>query len=213
MQRKMGILLLGALALLSLGALSLRAQAHPSSPVWAAGRTSGPGPDRVDQAVRSDTSPPLRTIRPIPPTTAKLQEAPENPTIPLVGNIPKGPDAVLQRTFGPLVMPGPIQNFEGQPNLWSVFPPDTNGDVGRNHYIQMVNLGFQIFTKTGSSLYGPANTNTLFTGFGGLCEITNNGDPVVLYDPLADRWLLSQFAFTGNDTHECFAISTSPDPL
>src|SRR5690349_16738179 len=119
MQRKMVILLLGALALLSLGAMSLRVSAQRSSPALAE-RTGGP--DRVDQAVRSDTSPPLRTIRPIPPTTAKLQEAPENPTIPLVGNIPKGPDAALQHTFGPLIMPGPIQNFEGQPNLWSVFP-------------------------------------------------------------------------------------------
>ena len=79
----------------------------------------------------------------------------------------------------------------------------------------MVNLGFQIFSKTGVSLYGPANNNTLWTGFGGLCESTNNGDPIVLYDPMADRWLLSQFAFTSTSTptHQCFAISTSPDPL
>src|SRR4051794_36547134 len=126
MQRKMVVLLFSALALLSLGAWSLRASAQQPSPALAlAGRTNGPGPNRVDGPARSDTSPPLRTLRPIPPATTRLQEAPENPTIPLVGNIPKGPDAVLQRAFGPLAMPAPIQNFEGQPNLWSVFPPDT----------------------------------------------------------------------------------------
>jgi hypothetical protein len=212
MERRKLVLVCAVLAFLGLGAWSLRVSAQASTFVSPRG---GPGPDRVDRAVRSDVSAPLRTIRPIPPAPTKLKEGPENPMTPFKGSIPKGPDAALQTFLSPFAMPAPIQNFEGQPNLWAVFPPDTNGDVGRNHYIQMVNLGFQIFSKTGVSLYGPANNNTLWTGFGGLCETTNNGDPIVLYDPMADRWLLSQFAFasTSTPTHQCFAISTSPDPL
>lgn len=58
----------------------------------------------------------------------------------------------------------PIQNFEGINNTYGVYPPDTQGDVGPNHYVQVVNLGFQIFSKTGTSLYGPANLSTIWAG-------------------------------------------------
>jgi hypothetical protein len=112
-------------------------------------------------------------------------------------------------------MPTPIANFDGIYNIWGGYPPDTSGDVGPNHFVQIVNVGFQIFSKTGTSLYGPANNNTLFAGFGGFCESTNRGDPVALYDPLADRFLVSWFAFTNSNgpTHQCFAVTASPDPL
>ena len=72
-------------------------------------------------------------------------------------------------------------------------PPDPNGAVGPNHVVTMSNLHFQIFNKTGTSLFGPAANNTLWAGFGGGCQTQNAGDPVVLYDQLADRWLLTQF--------------------
>lgn len=158
---------------------------------------------------------PLRNIPAFVSPQHPAREAPENPPPPLINSGHIGPDSALQKVFAPLAMPTPIQSFDGQPNLYGVFPPDTNGDVGRNHYIQIVNSGFQIFNKTGASLYGPANTNTIFSGFGGLCETTNDGDPIVLYDLMADRWLVSQFAgvFISNDTHQCYAISTSSDPL
>src|SRR6266511_2716503 len=79
-------------------------------------------------------------------------------------------------------------------------PPDTNGDVGPNHYVQTVNAQFEVFDKDGVSQAGPSNINTLFaalpdTPSQSLCETTNRGDPIVLYDQLADRWLISQFAF------------------
>ncbi len=91
-------------------------------------------------------------------------------------------------------MPSPIQNFEGIGNVNGVLPPDTQGDVGANHYVQWVNLSFAIWDKSGNLLYGPANGNTQWTGFGGPCETTNDGDPITLYDHLAGRWLMSQFA-------------------
>ncbi len=59
----------------------------------------------------------------------------------------------------------------------------------------MANLSFQIFNKTGTSLFGPAANNTLWAGFGGACQTQNSGDPVVLYDKLANRWFLSQFTW------------------
>lgn len=94
-------------------------------------------------------------------------------------------------------------------------PPDTNGDVGSNHYIQTVNTAFQIWDKQGNSLYGPVANNTLFAGVGNPCETTNDGDPIILYDQLADRWFFSQFAnvFTNGPYYQCLAVSTTNDPL
>jgi hypothetical protein len=96
-------------------------------------------------------------------------------------------------------------------------PPDTNGAVGPNNFVQTVNASFAVFSKTGSLQYGPVATNTLFTGFGGLCETDNDGDPSVVYDQLADRWIITQFAVSGaNGTtvpfQECIAVSTTGDP-
>ena len=75
----------------------------------------------------------------------------------------------------------------------------------------MCNLSFQIFDKAGNSLFGPVANNTLWAGFGGACQTSNSGDPVVLYDRAADRWLLSQFT-AAPPYLECIAISTTNDP-
>jgi hypothetical protein len=119
----------------------------------------------------------------------------------------------------PAVIGAPILNFDGI-GFTGAVPPDTVGDVGPNHYIQMVNSSFVVFSKTGAMLAGPANINSLWASFGGVCETTNRGDPIVLYDPLADRWLLSQFAFNTNASgdpiapfFECVAISRTADPV
>ena len=77
--------------------------------------------------------------------------------------------------------------------------------------MQIVNSGFEVFSKTGTSLYGPANNNTLFSGFGGPCEARNDGDPVALYDAIADRWVLTWFTSSA-PYMECIAVSASPDP-
>ena len=76
----------------------------------------------------------------------------------------------------------------------------------------MSNLSFQVFNKTGGSLYGPALNNTLWAGFGGACQTENQGDPIVLYDQIADRWMLSQFTANGPTYYNCVAVSTTPDP-
>ena len=78
--------------------------------------------------------------------------------------------------------------------------------------MQMVNEGFQVFDKTtGASLLGPSGISTIWSGFGGVCEFNGNGDPVVMYDQLADRWVISQFAGASVPTDECVAVSTTSD--
>jgi hypothetical protein len=91
-------------------------------------------------------------------------------------------------------------------------PPDTNGSVGPSHYLQIVNLDFAVFSKSGALLYGPVPINTLWSGFGGGCQTNNDGDPIVLYDKNANRWLISQFSVTTTPYLECVAISTTGDP-
>ena len=163
----------------------------------------------MSRALKSDTSRPLRDIPPL--RGGVYWEDHDNPAIPHPGMQTNVVDSIVQRALGPLAMPAPIQNFEGQYNQNGRLPPDTNGDVGRNYYVQIVNSTFQVWNKTGTSLYGPANNNTLFTGFGGTCETRNDGDPVVLYDALADRWVMTWFT-SAAPYMECIAVSTSPDP-
>ena len=82
-------------------------------------------------------------------------------------------------------------------------PSDNSLAVGRNHIVQTVNSRMAIFSKKGEKynvsgkvLYGPVETNNVFKGFGGPCEQINNGDAVVRYDQLADRWLIVMPIFT-----------------
>ena len=98
-------------------------------------------------------------------------------------------------------------------------PPDTTMAVGPNHIVAWVNSQYAIFAKNGTVLLGPVNGNTLFTGVGGVCETTNRGDPILQYDKLADRWILSQFAFATNGSgqitgpyFQCVAVSTTNNP-
>jgi hypothetical protein len=126
---------------------------------------------------------------------------------------PKAPDSLLgaSRVATPTsVTPIRVASFDGIPAT-GFLPPDTVGAVGPKHYIQMLNTSFAIYDKQGHRLAGPSDINTLWQGFGGPCEAENAGDPIVRYDHLADRWLISQFAI---DEHmQCIAISRGPDPV
>ncbi len=184
----------------------------PEAPVTIAGANG----IIIGHSAMNDVSRPLRDIKPIPaePWTT-IREMPEPKGEDSGKTIPAADisDSALQPTFGDALfaMPAPIQNFDGLSNLDGVYPPDTNGDVGPNHFVQWVNSHFQMFNKSGVSVYGPAAGNTLWSGFGGPCETQNAGDPIALYDPIADRWLMSQFT-SSSPYGECIAISTTPDP-
>src|SRR5438132_1138887 len=109
--------------------------------------------------------------------------------------------------FGSALPPSRAASRAGpQPLAPSGADPVSTGDVGPNNYVQIVNTTLQIFNKSGTSVYGPAANNTQWAGFGGPCETRNDGDPIVMYDPMADRWLISQFT-TSNPYGECIAIS------
>lgn len=171
----------------------------------------------VRTAVKFDLSPPLRSIKPI--LTTKYKKGDDDPGSGPVNDTRHDPDPVVQTVagngiFNNLDIPSVGVSFNGLANASGVNPPDPVGDIGPNHYVQMVNSRFAIYSRTGTLLFGPANINTLFSGFGGACQTQNAGDPVVLYDQLADRWILSQFTATaaGGLFFNCVAISTGSDP-
>jgi len=136
-------------------------------------------------------------------------------------------DGALQAVRPAPVIPGTRANFEGLSNQdnFNVFgfrvnPPDPVGDVGPNHYVEMINLVFGVFSKTGALLLGPVDTGTLWADFP-IDECTEpSGDPIVVYDQFADRWILTQFTTRGIDFpdepanvfYNCVAISTTGDP-
>lgn len=116
-------------------------------------------------------------------------------------------------------IPATRANFEGLSNLdnfnlfgFRVNPPDPVGAVGPKHYVQMVNLAYAVYDKTGNLLLGPADIGSLWTGFA-IPDCTEpSGDPIVVYDRQADRWILSQFTTTGPEYFNCVAVSVSGDP-
>jgi hypothetical protein len=202
------------LALVGLGAFS-NLLAQPRNP------SRQPGKEQpvvraqyrgVLPVVKFDISPPLRTMKPLPAKECTLRENEEQGPIPVGPVGPVVPDPVVQRVLGKIGIPGPIISFDGHSNLCGCSPPDPNGAVGPNHVVTMANLHFQIFDRAGVSLFGPAANNTLWAGFGGDCQTDNSGDPVVIYDQLADRWMLTQFTASGPTYFECVALSTTNDP-
>jgi hypothetical protein len=129
----------------------------------------------------------------------------QQPAAPPVITVPAGADAVEQRSEGTKPAAVLAESFDGigfgftgpQGTSRQSNPSDNSVAVGPDHIVQTVNTRMAIFTKkgrkfdvTGRPLYGPVNTNNVFRGFGGTCEARNNGDAVVRYDQLADRWLV-----------------------
>jgi hypothetical protein len=136
-------------------------------------------------------------------------------------------DGALQGTTSTQSIGGTIANFEGfgqQDNFAvtgrRVNPPDPVGDVGPNHYVQMINLVWGVFSKTGTLLAGPMSLGSLWAGFPVDQCSDNAGDPIVIYDQFADRWILSQFTSRGQGFpneplslfYNCIAVSTTGDP-
>jgi hypothetical protein len=135
-----------------------------------------------------------------------------------------GMDMAIQSVMPQLAIPPPSTAFNGLSNQdnfnafgFRLSPPDPDGDVGPNHYVQQVNLLVRVYDKTGSPLTAPFKLSSLWAsaGLSDACALTDDGDPIVLYDALADRWLLSQFAlpsFPNPPFFECIAISKTGDP-
>jgi hypothetical protein len=151
--------------------------------------------------------------------------------------VPAVPDPVAQFGFGSSMTPPPSSSFEGMGNLdngeltgFVIWPPDNDGTVGRRHYVQMNNISFEIFDKkTGATVLGPLPNVAIWSSVvdeagnpRSICGKNNDGDPIVLYDHDAERWILTQFAIGAFESgppflfgfggYQCVAVSTSSDP-
>jgi hypothetical protein len=140
------------------------------------------------------------------------------------------PDAALSRPLAggekiqsaaPLTnAPAPSITFPGldQAAWGDGWPPDTNGDVGPTHYLQAVNVSVGVFRKSDGFRLAAFTFDTLFSSAstGTPCDNNNQGDPVVVHDPQANRWIISDLAwsnFTSGAMYECFAVSRTGDPV
>jgi hypothetical protein len=189
---------------------------------------------RFSTAAAFDVSPPLRDLARHPrsqlllPSQELYEIRPERG--PVGTDTGFAGDGAVQETgtgtpFVPtLTIPSPTVNFEGLSNQdnFNVFgfrvnPPDPDGDVGPNHYVEMINLVFGIYDKQGNLLLGPVGIGALWADFAVPDCTDPSGDPIVLYDQFVDRWLLTQFTTSGLEDPtrpfwNCVAISTTGDP-
>ena len=140
------------------------------------------------------------------------------------GSSPNAKDPVVQKKRGSGPLSAPIANFDGiclpfgppcgEASSCGCLPPDTNGEVGATQYVQMVNSDFAVYSKTGQALRDATPIDALWSGTTSECAAHNDGDPVVVYDQFAGRWILSQFIAQpagGESYAECIAVSTTGD--
>jgi hypothetical protein len=213
-------------------AVGLLASSAMVSGTAAADTAKADGPQPVfTSAVAFDVSPAMRDVA--PGVARRAGGGPDQEIRPDRGPVAedKGHDAdgALQATGAARIaaasIGAPLANFEGISNTdnfnlfgFRVNPPDPMGDVGPNHYVEMINLAWAVYDKTGSLLLGPLPIGSVWEGFAVEDCTDPSGDPVVLYDQTTDRWLLSQFTtrFTAvpeDDVfYNCVAISQTGDP-
>jgi len=187
----------------------------------------------VSQAQAFDVSAPFRDLAQQPSAmVAEGDETDERGAIP-ADNGYTG-DGALQTTYAPqaaasqraaaaspslATIPSPSLTFEGMSNKdnipvlgFQISPPDPVGAVGPNHYVEMVNVNVSVYAKTGARLLGPVSIGSLWNGFP-VPDCTHNaGDPVVVYDKLEDRWILTEFTADGPIFWDCVAVSQTGDP-
>jgi N-acetylneuraminic acid mutarotase len=167
----------------------------------------------------------LRNLPYVPPKQKEEERRLTRYPFPLAGSdAPAGSGTsayvkrLLKNVWRPTpTMPPPLLTFEGNAETCGCQPSDSEGDVGPNHYIEAINETIKIFDKNGNTLSGPTTYNSFFSSLTGTpCANANDGDPYVLYDAQADRWLISDFAFPsfpGTSFFQCIAVSQTNDPV
>lgn len=170
----------------------------------------------MDRPVYFDVSPPLRDLIQAPngPADRSWKDGVvKNYADPQPGDGVIRNDGAVQDYFGSVLADTTIVNVEGMHNLGGYVPPDTHGDVGLNHYFQVINCSYAIFNKSGNKIFGPYGNSTVWSG---MPNNSNDGDAIVLFDEVANRWLFSQFSLpNGSSTAPFFqmiAVSQTPDP-
>lgn len=176
----------------------------------------------ISKAFYFDVSPPLRNIRFDHSQKQKhdqvwKEEAIKNPRMRNEWNRENQiqQDRSIQDFFGKSTTDTTLRNFEGIANVdneFSKVPPDPCGDIGPNHYVQIVNLAYAVYSRNGDKLLGPSPSSLIWYG---LPYSIGYGDGVVLYDEQADRWFISQFSFPNeynSPFYQMIAVSQTPDP-
>jgi hypothetical protein len=223
-RRRVAVGLLGVAALV-VGAAAAPGQAAPTIHEASAATPAVKAPKpHFTKAAAFDTSKPLRVLAQHAhvSTNGKVRAPRDRGPIPADNGFTG--DTAVQSHVGANAAPSTIQNFEGLSNQanfnsygFRVNPPDVSGDVGPRNYVEMINLVFDVYDKSGTSLLGPTPIGALWAGFA-IPDCTDpSGDPVVLYDQLANRWILTQFTTRGLDDpslpfYNCVAVSTTGDP-
>jgi hypothetical protein len=222
-----------AVALLAMGAFSnALAQARGTRSNQSRTNQDAPGsqtPDVVRMVGPVRLNQDLRTLPYIPQEEETEERRLTRYQFPGTGALPSAPETSSPRVQSLIKglfrsvpsMPAPLLTFEGgaAAQFCACAPPDSDGDVGPNHYVEAINNAFAVYNKSGTMLAGPTTYNTLFAPLVGTpCQNQNHGDPFVLYDHNADRWVITDFAFPGGlpgagPFYECIAVSQSADPV
>jgi hypothetical protein len=193
----------------------------PTSPAPAQPTAKDSPRARVTGAAAFDVSPAMRDV------AARAARSPSSTPSAVQPFADRGPsatgsgfsgDAAVQSRAGATADVAPSVSFEGLrgqdniPVLGGIpIPPDPVGDVGPTQYVQMVNTVWAVFSKTGTRLLGPLSLASIWQGFENRDCADNSGDPIVLHDQLANRWILTQFTTAGPEFFNCVAVSTTPD--
>jgi len=205
------LVLVMAVSLIPTAMFGQSAAAEPKDPT---------GPVEVSSAVYSDVSGPLSDLVGVAPADPdEKKEKKEKPlkVLPNMGNALNQDDGALQTAAAPsagttngLNFAGVGQDDYGYSDQYA--PPDTVGAAGATQYVQWVNTYFAVFNKsTGTIVGAPKPGNSPWVGFGGGCQFNNDGDPIVQYDKLANRWILTQFSVSTVPYLQCVAVSQTSD--
>jgi hypothetical protein len=193
------------------GGAAARADPAPAVPTLRA-QSSDSGP-----AVHHDRSRTLASMAALAGPPAPASAAPV-PLLPLPHPKSTPVDPVVQHQQGPTPAVATTSNFDGIGSvtgyLVGAVPPDPNAAVGTTQVVEIVNTALAVYSKTGATIMAATSTNTLWTSFGGSCAGTDDSDPTVSFDRIADQWVIQQLANAHSTTgpyFDCVAVSATGD--
>jgi len=157
----------------------------------------------------------LPYVPPSPDTKPEFEIEVEPKSDTGVGSAPPAAPALVLGT-----MPTPTLTFNALnfSTNGAGHPPDTNGDVGLNHFMESVNTSIGIYTKTTGTKATAFTFNSFWSGAGTgtSCDTANTGDPIALYDTSGQRWIFMDFSWTdlqNGPYYFCFGVSQTSNPL
>jgi hypothetical protein len=96
----------------------------------------------------------------------------------------------------------------------SFAPPDTDGTIGPNHYVQFINGRFAIYNKSTGALISAVSDTSFWNSAGISSSLTGQGlsDTRIMYDPLSSRWFAVEITTANSGNSVLIARSNSTDP-